>query len=69
MYKVITESTIEKLEIKVNKLLKENWNLAGGMTVAIIDNDIGCYSSGELYKIQPENKFCQSMIKEDKNEF
>ena len=69
MYKVIAESTIKRLETKVNQLLEENWKLAGGMTVAIIDNNIGCYSSGELYKIQPENKFCQSMIKEDKNEF
>ena len=33
-YQVIQEKTIEKLESKINALLKANWKLQGGVSVA-----------------------------------
>lgn len=32
-YQVIQEKTIEKLESKINALLKANWKLQGGVSV------------------------------------
>lgn len=32
-YQVIQETTIEKLEVKINELLQANWKLQGGVCV------------------------------------
>jgi hypothetical protein len=51
IYKVVTAETSEKLEKKVNNLLLNGWELAGGVSVSIVtdwrENDLTAgYSTG-----------------------
>ncbi len=52
-YKIIKESSINKLEEEVKRYLKDGYSLVGGVSVTKIDNDY----SGIYYC------FCQALIK------
>lgn len=64
-YIIINASSIEKLMKKVNELLREDYQLIGGMTTYSEQTDIGNSYDGALRRFNPVVKFCQTLERKE----